>query len=71
METGFKTFSLLNLNLEKWNAESVEHFSQFILDGFWNELGKSLDPGLDNQIPVHAQWVHVQDSTPGDCGRGS
>ena len=55
--------------LEKRNAESVEHVGQLLLDGLRDELGEGLDPGLDDQVPVHAQRVHVQDAASGDRRR--
>ena len=30
--------------------------------------GKCLDPRLDDEIPLHALWVHVEDAASGDGG---
>jgi len=55
--------------LKKRNAESVEKISQFISNGFWDELGELPDPRFDDQPPVETLRIHVEDAASADGGR--
>ena len=48
--------------LEQRVAEPLEEVHEHLPDGLRDELGELPDPGADDQGPVHARGVQVQDA---------